>query len=262
MRLPDGTGLDVIKAVKSNPSWRLTPVVVLSGEKSSQVVADTYAIGANCFLPKLSKTKTVFSMLRSLYDCWLDCAVLPEEAPTENQLQAILAQWVRNRARQANVYMSFSQAFVEAPSQSEFWLGRALNEGNFSNMAVFFQRISAVDDILLDDAERFAQMQSRVDAALHAAEQFLKENPRPTMEDCFAKALDILEAFDESVLSAFVRHILPRNPAAAKAVNSAAVDHLREVASFIGSRAELPSLRDRATALAAVADKLEATHSF
>jgi CheY-like chemotaxis protein len=129
MRLLDGTGLDVIRAVKSDPAWRLTPVVVLSGEKSSQVIADTYAIGANCFLPKLSKTKTVFSMLRSLYDCWLDSAVLPEDAPAGNHLQAILARLIHLRARQANVYMGLAQAFDEDPAQSAFWL--ASNGGLF-----------------------------------------------------------------------------------------------------------------------------------
>src|SRR5689334_22422794 len=30
MQLPDGTGLDLIHAVKTNPAWRMTPIIVLS----------------------------------------------------------------------------------------------------------------------------------------------------------------------------------------------------------------------------------------
>jgi len=260
MQLPDGTALEVIRAVKSDPAWRLTPVVVLSGEKSSKVIADTYAIGANCFLPKISKTKPVFSLLRSLYECWLDSAIFPVGPLSENHQQAILARWIRNRARHANVYMGFSQAFVEDPPQSEFWLDRALNEGNFSNMSIFFQRTLGDGDMLLDDAERVTQMQSRVNVALHAAEQFLKENPRPTEEGCLAKVLDILEATDINALTALIQHILPINPVAARAFKSAAVDHLIKMAFFIDERSELPNLHERATALVVMANKLKATH--
>jgi len=260
MQLPDGTGLDVIRAVKSSPDWRSTPVVVLSDERSSKVIADTYAIGANCFMPKIPKTKTVFSMLQSLYDCWLDTAVFPEEPPAENDLQALLARSIRIRARQADVYMSLSQAFVEDTPQSEFWLDRALNEGNFSNIFVFFQRTLDDYDMPLADTERLVQVQSRTNETLQAAEQFLQEDPRPTMDDCLAKVLDILEAADINTLTEFIRHILPRNPVAARALKSAMVDHFIKMAFFIGERAELPSLCERASSLVVVANKIKATH--
>jgi len=259
MQLPDGTGLDVIKAVKSSPDWRSTPVVVLSDERSSKVIADIYAIGADCFMPKFPKRKSIFSVLRSLYDCWLDTAVFPEESTAKNDLQAILARGIRIRARQADVYMSLSQAFVEDPPQSEFWLNRALNEGNFSNINVFFQRTFDDYDKPFADAERLVQLQSRTNEALQAAEQFLQENPRPTVDDCLAKVLDILEAADINALTGLIQHILPRNPVAARALKSAAVDHFIKMASFIGERAELPSLCERATGLVAVANKLQAT---
>jgi CheY-like chemotaxis protein len=260
MQLPDGTGLDVIRAVKSSPDWRSTPVVVLSDERSSKVVADIYAIGADCFMPKTPKRQSILSILRSLYDCWLDTAVFPEESPSKNDLQAILARSIRIRARQADVYMILSQAFVEDPPQSEFWLDRALNEGNLSNIFVFFQRTLDDYDNPFPDAERLVQVQSRTNEALQAAEQFLQEKPLPTVDDCLAKVLDILEAADINTLTEFIRHILPRNPVAARALKSAMVDHFIKMAFFIGERAELPSLCGRATGLIAVANKLNATH--
>jgi len=260
MQLPDGTGLDVIRAVKSSPDWRSTPVVVLSDERSSKVVADIYAIGADCFMPKVPKRQSILSVLRSLYDCWLDSAVFPEEPPAENDLQAILARSIRTRARQADVYMSLSQAFVEDPPQSDFWLDRALNEGNLSNIFVFFQRTLGDYDTPLADTERLVQVQSRTNEALQAAEQFLQENPRPTVDGCLAKVLDILEAKDINTLTAFIQHILPINPVAARALKSAVVDHFIKMAFFIGEQAELLSLRERAAALVAGANKFNATH--
>ena len=127
-------------------------------------------------------------------------------------------------------------------------------------MAVFFQRTLGEYEMPLGDIDRYVQMQSRVNAALHAAEQFLKENPRPTGEVYLAKVLDVLEAFDESAITMLLRHILPRNPMAAMALQSALVSHLIKMAFFIGERAELPNLQERAAALVLVANKIKATH--
>jgi CheY-like chemotaxis protein len=259
MRLPDGTGLEVVRAVKSNPVWRLTPVVVLSGEKSGKVINDAYAMGANCFLPKTTKTGSVMGMLRSLYDCWLDSAVLPEGVAEENCLQATLVRWIHHRAQQANVYISLSQAFVEIPTLSRFWLDRALNEGNFTNMAVFFQQTLGEYDLPQADADRFVKMQARIDTALHTTELFLKKNARPTVDESLAIALDNLETIDETVITEFIHHILPRTPVAARTFQSALVDHFAKMASFIAERAERPNLRERASSLGVRLNKFKST---
>jgi CheY-like chemotaxis protein len=246
MLLPDGTGLEIVSAVKSHPVWRLTPVVVLSNEKSDDLISDAYAMGANCFLPKTPKTGSVIKMLQSLYDCWLDSSVLPKVSYAENSLQAILSKWIRHRARQANVYMSLSQALSEDISLSDFFLNRALNEGNFTNMAIFFQRIIKEADMPPDIAERFVQMQARIDAALRNAELFLKDNPEPTVAESLPIILDNLEAVDERTLSEFIHQVLHKNPVAAKAFRSALLDHFAKMASFIADTADLPDLKQRA----------------
>ena len=50
--LPDGSGLDLIREVKTNPYWRMTPVIVLSGERDPAVINAAYALGANSYLSK------------------------------------------------------------------------------------------------------------------------------------------------------------------------------------------------------------------
>ncbi|RLB67339.1 MAG: hypothetical protein DRH08_03910, partial [Deltaproteobacteria bacterium] len=259
MQLPDGNGTEIIKAVKTDPAWRLTPVVVLSSEKSSRVINNAYAIGANCFLPKVGKTKHVLGTLRSLYDCWLDSAVLPQETKDGNHIHSNLSRGIRFRARTAMVYMDLSQVSTRNPPQAEFWLDRALNEGNFSNLLVFLQRILNEHDIPEDVIDRFLQMQVKTDAALLSAEQFLKKACQPTTEDCLNKVLDILEALDENLLAELISYAFPQNPVFAKMFQSAVVDHCTKMALFITEQTELPDLHARASALRVVANKLKVT---
>ncbi|NOR50234.1 MAG: response regulator [Desulfuromonadales bacterium] len=259
MHLPDGMGLDIIKVVKADSAWRLTPVIVLSGENSSRVINNAYAIGANCFLPKIGKTKSTLRTLRSLYDCWIDSAMLPQVTSDGNHIQANLSRGIRFRARTAMVYMDLSQAFSSDPSQAEFWLNRALNEGNFSNLLVFLQRILNEHDMPEDVNARFLQMQVQTETSLFAAEQFLKHCCHPTIDDSLAKVLDILEALDEKLLAEIIGHVFPRNQVLAKTFQSAVVDHCTKMAAFITERTELPGLHARASALRAVANELNVT---
>lgn len=249
MRLPDGMGLEIVEAVKTNPTWRSTPVIVLSNEKSDVIVCNSYAMGANCYMQKVPKSGSTLKTLRSLYDCWLENAVLPDSVTIKNSLQTILARWISNRAQQAHVYMSLSDAFPNDSSLSCFWLNRALHEGNFTNMAVFFQRSLKNDDIPQDIAEQFLAMQERINGTLYAADKFLKENRHPTEEECFSLVLDGLEALDTNVISIFFHHILKQNIAALKAFLLSLVGHFNKIVSLIMEETKLPSIRERAIAL-------------
>jgi len=249
MRLPDGTGLEIIEAVKTNPTWRSTPVVVLSSEKADDIINDSYAMGANCYMQKIPSSGSMLKTLRSLYDCWLENAVLPDSATIKDSSQTILARWISNRAQQAHVYMSLSEAFPEDSSLSYFWLNQALSEGNLTNMAVFFQRSLKKDDIPQDIAEQFLAMQERISKTLDAAEKFLKENRQTTEEECFNIVLDGLEAIDAKVISLFFHHVLKQNIAASKAFRLSFEDHFNKIVSLIMEKTKLPGIRSRALAL-------------
>lgn len=47
MELPDGTGLDVIREVKTHPTWQATPIIVFSHDVREGVINDAYALGAS-----------------------------------------------------------------------------------------------------------------------------------------------------------------------------------------------------------------------
>jgi len=249
MRLPDGTGLEIIEAVKTNPIWRSTPVIVLSSEKADDIISNSYAMGANCYMQKIPRSGSMLKTLRSLYDCWLENAVFPDSATKKNPSQTILAGWISHRAQQAHVYMSLSEAFPEDSSLSYFWLNRALIEGNFTNMAVFFQRSLNNDDIPQDISEQFLAMQERISKTLSVAERFLKENRHPTEEECFNIVLDGLEALDANVISNFFHHALKQNIAASKAFRLSMEEHFDKIVSLIMEETKLPGIRERALAL-------------
>ncbi len=50
--LPDISGLDVLRTVRSSPRFKTTPVVLLSAEQRESVVVSCLEAGANAFVPK------------------------------------------------------------------------------------------------------------------------------------------------------------------------------------------------------------------
>jgi two-component system, response regulator len=52
LKLPKISGKDVLRKIRSHPSTRLLPVVVLTSSKEEEDLADVYALGANSYIYK------------------------------------------------------------------------------------------------------------------------------------------------------------------------------------------------------------------
>ncbi len=52
LRLPKVDGLEVLTQIRSDPSTRELPVVVLTSSKEERDLVDTYRLGVNSFVPK------------------------------------------------------------------------------------------------------------------------------------------------------------------------------------------------------------------
>lgn len=52
LRLPKVDGLEVLKILKSDPSTRTIPIVVLTSSKEDRDVAESYQLGVNSFVSK------------------------------------------------------------------------------------------------------------------------------------------------------------------------------------------------------------------
>jgi CheY-like chemotaxis protein len=77
LRLPKVDGIDVLRAVKANPSLAAIPVVVLTTSDSESDVSTAYEHHANSYLVKPDDFGRLDSMLKDVGDYWLDWNVQP-----------------------------------------------------------------------------------------------------------------------------------------------------------------------------------------
>src|SRR5262245_26557282 len=71
MHLPDGSGLDVVRHLRSTRAWMFTPVLILSGDVDPKKVGRAYALGANAYVDKSPAGRSLSDVLRSLYHHWV-----------------------------------------------------------------------------------------------------------------------------------------------------------------------------------------------
>jgi len=124
MNLPDGTGLDVVRRVKTNPAWSTIPVLVLSSEASPGTVSEAYALGANCYLSKSPSGKTIFEAVEHCTGAGWRWRIFRRRRPTD-RLRELLGRGASGKARASQLYMRVAQSFAADPDLTQFWLGLA-----------------------------------------------------------------------------------------------------------------------------------------
>jgi len=77
MQLGDGTGLDVIRYVRSSPGREHIPILVLSGDDDPANVNRAYALGANAYIPKGTFARSMGTVVQTLQEHWLKDVRLP-----------------------------------------------------------------------------------------------------------------------------------------------------------------------------------------
>jgi CheY-like chemotaxis protein len=248
MRLSDGTGLDVINEVKASPAWSLTPIIVLSHDVGESVVNEAYALGANCYVPKFPASKNLLTALQNLYRNWLEDARLPRPQ-FPDRLQETLERAIGLRARTAEFYLDLTRASEGAPDEQAFWLDRALNEGNLSNLLAFFLGRVHEADVTAGTLDRFAGMQKKVRNALKTAEESLSETPAPLPSLAYRWAIELTDAIDEEVFAEAVGVLFPVSSVATMALKARAAAQMRDLASHILGRTKDEGLRQKADGL-------------
>jgi CheY-like chemotaxis protein len=77
LNMPRKDGREALEQIKSDPTLRRIPTVVLSTSRAQEDIFRTYDLGGNSFITKPDTFESMVSMVRSLGKYWLTIVELP-----------------------------------------------------------------------------------------------------------------------------------------------------------------------------------------
>lgn len=79
LNLPRKDGREVLEAIKSDPSLRTIPVVILTSSEAERDIARAYELNANCYITKPVDLDQFITVVKSIEDFWFTVVKLPRE---------------------------------------------------------------------------------------------------------------------------------------------------------------------------------------
>jgi len=70
IKLPGGSGFDVLAWIRSRPELRYLPVAILSSSTQPEDIRKAYDLGANSFVQKPSSLEAILEMVRTAHAYW------------------------------------------------------------------------------------------------------------------------------------------------------------------------------------------------
>jgi CheY-like chemotaxis protein len=244
MNLPDGTGLEVVQRVKSNPVWASIPIIVLSNQWEPDTVADAYALGANCYLPKDAKE---INVVEALYRCWVEATRLPV-SPRANRAEQILGRAVSLATQISKIYAEFTRLFVATPS-SRLWIDLALSENNNANLLSFFRRSIRNNHIPPETLEKISQQVQKREERLHVIQNRHALQDNPTLDQALSWALELQEPFNPKAFAMAFGVLFPNGQAATEALKESMLKHLSLLCRVALAESNDPGIHAQARAL-------------
>ena len=80
LNLPRKDGRELLGAIKSDPTLRRIPVIVLTTSRSERDIAKSYDLHANCYIIKPVGIEALTNVVRSIEHFWLRVSTLPPNA--------------------------------------------------------------------------------------------------------------------------------------------------------------------------------------
>jgi DNA-binding response OmpR family regulator len=242
MSLPDGTGLDVVRSVRSNLTQGHVPILILSGRADASAVSRAYALGASSYVTKTVRGRTTAQIVRTIYDHWLRDVQLPPPARS-GRTHDVIARAMSIRSRIAQHYIGTAEQL--GIDEGDFWLGVAQREANLANLLLFLHgRISdhEVPDDVLDELEAHQKETLRVLDELDA-------KPPTTEDDALRYLLALSAPTDTTAFARFVGLLFPASPVAMAALLDAQATSFEVVSAQIEAHSSDAELRRGASQL-------------
>ena len=77
LNMPKKDGREVLRELKTHPTFKRIPIIVLTTSQDQEDIDLAYDLGANSFLSKPNNFETLVKTLRILGNYWLDTVELP-----------------------------------------------------------------------------------------------------------------------------------------------------------------------------------------
>ncbi len=230
--LPDGSGLELVRQIKEDPSLRAVPVVVLSGSASPETVTEAYALGANAFLSKTPAAGDLLSAMEGLVRCWLREVELPSPEMGD-RIQWDLTRAVGYETRVAQIYLELARRLRADPEALRFWLDLALAEGNHANLLRFFESLVEACDAPASVLDRLEGQLAQVETCVAGIEMSLGARPEMDREEALEITLRIEECPSEELILAGLGILLPWAPGAVATLAESLADHAAHIADGV-----------------------------
>jgi two-component system, chemotaxis family, response regulator Rcp1 len=78
LNLPRKDGRDVLRELKSDPSLKLIPVIVLTTSRADKDILQSYELNANCYISKPVDFQQFIDVIKSIENFWLTVVTLPK----------------------------------------------------------------------------------------------------------------------------------------------------------------------------------------
>lgn len=79
LNLPKMDGREVLAQIKTDPTLRRIPVVVLTTSKAEEDIVKSYNLHANCYITKPVDLEQFITVVKTIDDFWLTVVRLPRE---------------------------------------------------------------------------------------------------------------------------------------------------------------------------------------
>lgn len=79
LNLPGMDGQEVLTSIKSNPTLKSIPVIVLTTSEDEEDILKSYELNANCYITKPIDIQQFMRMVQLLEEFWLAAVQLPSE---------------------------------------------------------------------------------------------------------------------------------------------------------------------------------------
>lgn len=77
LNMPVMDGREALKEIKSDPRFRIIPVVILTTSQAEEDVLRSYNLHANCYISKPIDFNQFIKVVKSIEDFWLSIVKLP-----------------------------------------------------------------------------------------------------------------------------------------------------------------------------------------